>query len=133
MEIPAGVKTYELTSSIMWFDENGILFSCPKPEVPPVLTMEEIKKEMDKFRKITGGKKVCLVSESNPKSPAPAKEQRDFIASEINSVVKAMAIITTSPVSRMIVNLFFGLKPPPYPAKLFTDQKEAVQWIKQYV
>lgn len=46
MEILAGVKTYELTSSLMWFDENGILFSCPKPEVPPVRTTEEIKKEM---------------------------------------------------------------------------------------
>jgi hypothetical protein len=117
----------------MWFDESGILFSVPKPGVPPDLTREQIIKEMDKFREITGGKKVCIVSEANPNSKPPSKEERDFIAEQINSVVKAMAIVSTSPVARMIANLFFGLKPPPYPTKMFTDKNEAVEWIKKYL
>jgi hypothetical protein len=133
MEIPKNAKTYELKSSIMWFDDLGILYSVPKPGVPPDLTHEEIKLEMDKFRAFTGNKKVCMVSESNPNSKPPSKEDRDLIASEINTVAKAIAIITTSPVSRMIANLFFGLKPPPYPTKMFTNEKDAVEWIKQYL
>lgn len=133
MEIPAGVKTHELTDSIIWFDEHGILYSSPKEGSPKILTIEEIRDEMVKFRKIIGNEKVCIVSESNPKATAPPKEHRDFIAAEINSVTKAMAIITTSPVSRMIVNLFFGLKPPPYPAKLFSNKNDAVEWIKQHL
>ncbi|MGZ4042766.1 MAG: DUF7793 family protein, partial [Bacteroidia bacterium] len=114
MEIPEGAKTYELSSSIIWF-EDGILFSNPKPGVPPVLTMEEINEEMKVFRSIAGNKKMCLVAESSPKSPPPPKDQRDFIAEQITSITKAMALVTTSPVSKMIANLFFGLKPPPYP------------------
>lgn len=133
MEIPTGVKTLELSSSIVWFDENGILFSSPKPGIPPKLNMDEVAKEMEIFRKFTNNQKVCLVIESDPKAPAPAKEERDFIAEQINSITRAMAIVTTSPVSRMIANLFFGFKPPPYPVKMFGNKDEAVAWIKQYL
>lgn len=133
MEIPKNVKTYEMTSSIMWFDENGILFSVPKPGVPPDMDRDMIAKEMDKLREIIGDKKVCIVSEANPNSKPPSKQERDFIADQINSVTKAFAIVSNSPVARMIANLFFGLKPPPYPTKMFTDEKEAVEWIKKYL
>jgi hypothetical protein len=132
MEIPKNVKTYDMTSSIMWFDEQGILYSVPKPGVPPDMTAEQIKAEMEKFRQFAGNGKVCMVVESNSQSKPPSKEERDLIATEINSIAKAMAIITTSPVSRMIANLFFGLKPPPYPAKMFSNEKDAVEWIKQF-
>jgi hypothetical protein len=132
MEIPENVKTYEMTSSIMWF-EDGILYSAPKPGIPPDLTLAQIDEEMKKFKEITGNKKVCIVSEANPNSKPPKKEERDYIANVINEVAQAMAIVTTSPVARMIANLFFGLKPPPYPTKMFTNKEEATQWIKQYV
>lgn len=132
MEIPKNVITYDMTSSTIWFDELGILYSAPKPGVTPDMTLEQIKAEMEKLRDITGNKKVCMVVESHPRSKPPSKEERDLIATDINNVAKAMAVITTSPVSRMIANLFFGLKPPPYPAKMFSNEKEAVEWIRQF-
>ncbi len=132
MEIPENVKTYTMSSSTIWFDEEGILFSVPKPGKPPELSKEEILKELDQFKEIVGHKKVCMVSEANPESRPPTKSERDFIAEQINGIVKAMAIITTSPLSRMIANLFFGLKPPPYPAKMFSNEKDAVEWIRQH-
>src|SRR4051812_7561355 len=118
MEIPKGVKTYEMTSSIMWIDEEGILFSVPKPGPPPEFNMDEINKELEKFRDIVGNKKICMVSEANPNARPPTKSERDMAANLINDIAKAMAIVTTSPVARMIANLFFGLKPPTYPAKM---------------
>ncbi|MCE3260355.1 MAG: hypothetical protein K0S12_1996 [Bacteroidetes bacterium] len=133
MQIPANVKTLELSSSILWLDEDRILHSVPKPGVvPPQSSTEEIKQEMDKLRAFIGPDKVCMLLESNPNSQPPKREMREFIASEIESVTKAMAIITTSPVSKMIANLFFGLRPSSYPVKMFTDEKEARKWILQY-
>jgi len=133
MEIPKNTKTYKLSSSTCWFDDNGILFSVPDAGTPKDLTMEEILKEMERFREIIGNKKVCMVAESNHQSRPPTRSERDFIAEQINSVTKAMAIITTSPLSRMVANLFFSLKPPSYPAKMFSNEKDATEWIKQYV
>jgi hypothetical protein len=132
MEIPKDAKTYGLTSSTLWFNDEGILFSKPLPGTPPELSKEEILKEMKKFKEITGNKKVCMISEANPNSRPPTKAERDFIAEQINEVAKAMAIVTTSPVARMIANLFFGLKPPPYPAKMFSNEKDALEWIRQF-
>jgi hypothetical protein len=133
MDIPKNVTTHEMSTSIIWFDELGILYSIPKPGAPPDLNQEEIMREIQRFHEITGNKKVCMIAESNSSARPPNKEERDFIAKQMSELTKAMAIITNSPVTRMVVNLFFALKPPDYPAKMFTNEKDAKEWIKQYL
>jgi hypothetical protein len=44
-----------------------------------------------------------------------------------------MAVITSSPITKMLVNLFFGFKPPAYPLKMFLTEKDATNWVKQYL
>jgi hypothetical protein len=133
IRIPNDVKIHELRDSIVWFDKDGVLYSVPKDQAAEVLSMEEIESEMKNFREITGGKKVCMIAESNNRAASPPKDQRDFIADQINSVTKAMAIISSSPLSRMAANLFFSFKPPTYPFKMFSNEKDAKEWIKQYI
>jgi hypothetical protein len=117
----------------MWFDEDGILYSVPKPNAPQPQTKEEALLQMDEFRKIINNKRTCMITISESTAPPPKKEDRDWIAKELDSVVKAMAIITVSPLSRMVANLFFGLKPPAYPVKFFSNREDAKDWIKQYL
>lgn len=133
MEPPKNIQTIDFATSIMWFDEDGILYSVPKPGAVHAKTREESQKQMDEFRKVAGGKKRCMILQTDHSAPPPKKEDRDWAAKELNSVTKAMAIISTSPLSRMIANLFFGLKPPSYPFKFFSNEIEAKQWIKQYL
>ncbi len=134
LQIPDNIKTHQLTNSTVWFDEEGILYSQPNDVPDPDLTDEEIMREMEKFRAITGNKKVCMIAEAHPKGgKPPKKEQRALIAKEISSVTKAMAIITTSSLSRMIINLFFGFRPPDYPVKMFKSEAEAKEWIRKYL
>lgn len=133
IQIPNDRKLIEWPTSTMWFDDDGVLYSVPKPGADPEYSREELASTMDKFRKITGGKKVCMILETNSSSPPPDRENREWIANELNSVTKAMAIIATSPLSRMIANIFFALKPPGYPAKFFANEKDAKEWIRQYL
>lgn len=134
MEIPKDIKTIDWETSIIWFDEDGVMYSKPKPgTVEPELTREDTLKRMEEFRKLIGHKKICMILETNANSKPPKKEDRDFIAVQLNSVAKAMGVISSSPLSRMIANLFFGLKPPEYPVKFFSNEKEAKEWIKQYL
>ncbi|HWY10437.1 MAG TPA: hypothetical protein VN026_03875 [Bacteroidia bacterium] len=130
---PKNVKIIEFPTSTMWFDEDGVLYSVPKSGAQHVQTREESQKQMDEFRKITGGKKTCMILETDSSAPPPKKEDRDWIAQELDSVTKAMGIISTSPLGRMLANLFFGFKPPAYPVKFFSNQVEAKEWIKQYL
>lgn len=134
MKIPTGVKTFEQPTSILWFDDDGVMYSKPKADVPePELSREETLKQMDAIKEFIGYKKVCMILETNSNSKPPKKEDRDFIADQLNEITRAMGIISSSPLSRMVANLFFGLKPPPYPVKFFSNEKEAKEWIKQYL
>jgi hypothetical protein len=134
MEIPTDVKLIDFNTSTIWFDEDGIMFSSPKPGMASQeVNKEEILEQMKKLKEIIGYKKVCMVLETNNNSRPPEKENRDLIAEQLAEVTKAMAIISTSPLSRMIANLFFGLKPPPYPVKFVANQTEAKEWIKKHL
>jgi hypothetical protein len=134
MEIPNNIKIIDWQTSFIWFDEDGVMYSKPKPgAIEPELSREETLKQMEDFKKIMGNQKRCMILETNANSKAPKKEDRDFIAEQLNQIAKAMGIISSSPLSRMIANLFFGLKPPPYPVKFFSNEKEAKEWIKQYL
>ena len=97
----------------------------PKPGPLSKLSKEDIEKEMEKFIA------MCIASEANPSLKPPSREERDWISELINPIVKAITVVSTSPKARMIANIFFGLKPPPYPAKMFSNEEE-VEWIKQF-
>ncbi len=130
MKPPKNANVIDFPTSIMWWDENGILCSIAK-KVPPQ-TLEEAKKLMEEFKKITGGKKVCLLSDSTDSPPAN-KEMRDYAAEVIPEIAKAVAIISRSAVGKMAANLFFSIKKQPYPIKMFDDENEAKEWLKQYL
>ncbi len=40
-------------------------------------------------------------------------------------MIKAMDLISNSAAGRMIANLFFGLKPPSFPTKMFNNESVA--------
>jgi hypothetical protein len=130
MEIPKNVKAIEFPTSTMWFDENGILCSISK-KAPPQ-SIEESKKGMEEFYKIFGNEKHCMLIDITNASPTN-KEARDYAATELPKVVKAIAMISNSALGRMLANLFFGLKPPPYPAKMFSNETKAKEWLKTYL
>lgn len=127
---PENAKIIEFPTSTMWFDESGILCSIAKKV--PAQTVEQAKETMVEFRKLTGGKKICLLSDSTDSPPAN-KELRDYAAEVIPEIAKAVAIISRSAVGKMAANLFFSIKKQPYPVKMFNDEAEAKEWLKQYL
>ncbi len=130
MEPQKNAKVIEMPTSTMWFDESGILCSVSKKA--PQQTLEEAKKSMDELRKVTGGKRVCLLAD-NTNSVPPNKEMRDYAAEVIPEIAKAIAIISRSALGKMAANLFFAIKKQPYPIKMFNDETEAKEWLKQYL
>ena len=132
MDIPKDVKTYDMPSSTIWI-KDGIVYSTPKPNLSHEIGAEQMKSGMVKFKEVVGDEKICLVVEINPRTKSASKQERDIVAAEIANITKAMALITSSPVTKMIANLFFGFKPPPYHVKMFMNEQDATNWIKQYL
>jgi hypothetical protein len=130
-EIPVDRPVLETTTSYLWMAEEDIYFSVPRPGAPEKTSDKEIKEDIRKFREFVGGRKVCLLIQSGPARSLPSKEQRELIQKELNALLIALAIITTSSLGQLTANIFFALKPAVYPVKMFTEVDEAIEWIKR--
>lgn len=130
MEPPKNIEVFEWETSRFWFDEKGILCSISKKVKPQ--SLEETKMIVNDFRKLIGDRKVCLLLDVTNSSEA-SKEVRDYAAVEFPKFVKAMALISKSALGKMLGNLFFSVKSQPYPSKIFNDEKEAKEWLQQYL
>jgi microsomal dipeptidase-like Zn-dependent dipeptidase len=130
MQPPKDAQVIDWDTSLIWFDEDGVLCSVSKKA--PKQTLEQVKKQLEDFRKIIGDKKVCLMIDVTNTTES-TKEVRDFAAKEFPKFVKAIAMISSSALGKMLANLFFTVKSQPYPVKMFNDEKEAKEWLKQYL
>jgi hypothetical protein len=129
MEQPKNVKLFEGELATFWFDETGILYANSNSITR---TLEIQKRNYDFIREITGNKKVCIITDTTSSSPLD-KEMRNYVEKEITTVFKAMAIVSHSPLGKMIANSFLMLQTPSIPIKFFTDETEAKNWLINYL
>ena len=124
------ISLVEMPGSTIWLDKSGIVYAITKKHPPQ--TIEQAKASLAEFRRHIGPEKVCLlidVTHSNETMP----EVRDYVAQEFPKIVKAIAMVSGSALGKMVANLFFNLKSQPYPVKMFSDEREAKAWLKQYL
>jgi len=128
IKLPAGKQIFEGEIATYWLDD-GILVSLSKS---PKRTIANITENIALVKRITNNKKIpLLIYLSN--SPIPDKETREFVTRQLPNVYTAMAMVSKPGLAKFIVNFLFKLKPPPIPMKNFTDDKEAKEWLKQYL
>jgi len=61
------------------------------------------------------------------------KEARDYFATEeATEGVLAGAVMINSIVQATLMNFFLRVSQPNIPTKIFTDEKKAIDWLKQY-
>lgn len=130
MHPPADTEVLEFPTSTVWFEKDGIL--CAKSKKSGPLSMEETKKVIADFKNFLGGRKVCMLIDTTY-SNAGSKELREFAADEFPKFTRALAFVSGSPLGKMVANIFFSLKKQPYPVRMFTDEKAAHEWLRQYL
>lgn len=112
-----------------WLSPEGILYSYSKP---PKRTVELIRRNVELVKKITHNKPVPLLIYLCD-SPVPDKETRKFSTEQLPVIYKAMAMVSKPGLSQLIMNILFKLKKPPIPIKSFTSDKEAKDWLMNFV
>lgn len=129
MTIPENIECIKGEIADYWYGKDGILYSFSKS---PKRTIQNITDNVALVKKITGGKKVpLLIYLSN--SPVPDKATQAFARQQLAEVYKAVAMISETGLSKLIMNALFKFNPPPVPIKSFSDEKEAKKWLKQYI
>jgi hypothetical protein len=131
LTVPLGVKTYELPTSVIWVEPSGIVCSIAKKRQRPQ-TVEEVRQVIDMYKSIVGEKPRCLLADVTHSS-ATSREVREYAATELPKLIKAVAMVSESVVGKMMANIFFSLKHQPYPVKMFNDETEAREWLIKYL
>ena len=126
MDIPNNVQVHEHNLATFWLDENGFLNVISKTATRTVATMTDY---FTAVKKVTGNKKVFVISDVTTASPLD-KTTRAFVNEEMKKNYHALALVSHSPVGRMIGNIVFTLSTPALPIKIFSNEKEARDWLK---
>ncbi|HTL81633.1 MAG TPA: STAS/SEC14 domain-containing protein [Bacteroidia bacterium] len=109
--------------------EDGILYSYSKSVKR---TVENISRNVELVKKITGNKKVPLLIYLSD-SPVPDKATRKFSTEKLPEIYSAMAMVSKPGLSKLIMNILFRFTSPLIPMKSFTSDVEARVWLKQFV
>jgi hypothetical protein len=131
MHTPATPVVYETVLLKCWFDENGILQSISKPAERSIANYNhlfELYKQLSK----NGTQKFCTLGNIS-KTQELHKEVREYIATQLPLYVKAMALVSETPMGKTIGKIFTAVHENPYPTAIFDDRNEAQKWLEQFL
>jgi hypothetical protein len=114
-------------SLCFWEEQNIICYVYKKP----VLDLEMAKLAMSSRLRVTNNSPCVLLTDlTNVKSTT--KEARAYyIANNTKDLVKAVALITPSILTKIMATFFINFDKPGIPVKMFTSREKAIEWLKE--
>lgn len=130
MNSPQLLNETELRAYWTWMGEDGIARSVVKPGAEINLD-DAIANSMAVNALFQGVKFPLLVNSCKVKSMS--REARKYLSVNDRSThVTAFAVVVGSNLSKIIVNFFFQFNKASVPAKMFTDEREAIKWLENF-
>lgn len=124
-------KLIEVSKFYTWMGDDGIARTVVKPQAE--ISLSDAKENTRAIEELYEGEKFPLLIDTRPLKYI-SKEARDhFSIKDRPTVLNSFALLIGSPLSRIIGNFFMGLNKPSIPMRLFTSEKEAIKWLKQFV
>ncbi|MFL5753061.1 MAG: STAS/SEC14 domain-containing protein [Bacteroidia bacterium] len=121
------IKTYETALGKYWLDGEILHFQAGNAP----RTIPHVKENFGTIRRAMNNKKVCLLADLSDISPLE-KDTRDYIVREVQQTYSAVAFVSDSHLGNVIAKMFLMLKEPGFPGRKFSDEKEAIAWLKQF-
>lgn len=123
-------KVFSGKTAEMHLDDDGIVRI--KVHENAEIDVEDIKHDFKLLKELAQNKPVLKLVDSRTICTI-TPEGRAFAASlEIPENTIARAIIINSLAARITVNFFINFNRPKSPVKLFTCEKEALNWLKSF-
>lgn len=108
-------------------DPRGFIITRVAPLAE--INLDHAKENTLKVRELSGDVVYPILVDMR-KIRSISKEARDhFAMRDRKPGVVAIAMLVSSPLSRIIGNFFLGLNLPAVPTRMFTDREQAERWI----
>lgn len=110
---------------------DGIMYVRISPEKDESVVLA--KQMVEKMGVMVNYKAVPLLAR-HEEFALPGKENRDYWAKkESCPYSKADAFMINSTAMKIISNIYLKINKPERPTKMFTDEREAIQWLKGFL
>lgn len=125
---PICMMIKEAILSTMWmgYGEDGILRVRMVEDA--VFDLEDAKLQFNTIRRLVGEKRVPVLLDAR-KPFTTTKDAHEYLAQQSGHRI-ATAVITTNMISKTIINTYITVFRPASPYKMFTDETEALEWLK---
>jgi hypothetical protein len=115
----------------VWVGEDGIARIIHEPNCD--VTLADAQETMAAYEKVNQGKRLPLFIDTMTMRSLSREARHYYASEEAAAVASAAAIIIGSPVSRVLGNFYLGLSNPHLPSRLFTDEDEALAWLRGFL
>lgn len=115
----------------VWVGEDGICRIVHEPNAD--VTLEDAQQTMAAYNKVRGGKRLPLFIDTKTQRSFSREARKYYASEEAAAAASAAAIIVGTPVSRVLGNFYLGVSNPHLPSRIFTDEDEALAWLKGYL
>jgi hypothetical protein len=116
--------------SEIWLDEADMIWIRPRNGI--VMDVEEAKKCFQVYRELGCYEKKKLQIVDAREDFVMNKEIKEFIAMNGPDCFSASAIISDNLPTILLVNFFIFFSPQTVPLKLFREEKDGLEWLKQF-
>jgi len=128
---PVKINYRTTRTAELWSDEEDIAWLAffPEAELEEEDAVEIVRRAAETF---VGERYVVLADIRNLKSIS--NEARQYFAGrQSEELHNALAILVGSTATRLIANFFINFHKPGRPTRVFTDERKAVKWLKQFL
>ncbi len=111
----------------MWLRQDGVVHLVWAPQVATGL--EDAIAAIDAMAKLTDGRRSPLLVDTHDSGPQDRPARMEFVRR--GDLVSAVALIVSTPLSRMMGNFFLTVTNPMAPTQLFDDEASALAWLNE--
>lgn len=118
-----------------WIDGDNIIRVKVHPDA--VVGLEDAEEHIEVGRMLAAGREYTLLLLDISGIRSITREARVHYSRQDQTpgravVNRAIAILVSSPLTRVIANFFVGLNRPRTPLRLFTSEERAVAWLRSF-
>ena len=121
----------ETRTAKFWFDNNGILHV--EHLAAPDRGISDIEENISAIIDLWQGTPLRVLADIRAVYTTTREERHLYTNNEvIKNQIGVIALLVSSPISRVIGSMLLGINMLPMPAKLFTSEKDALEWLKGF-
>jgi hypothetical protein len=115
----------------IWLSEDGILHVDVDGGVAQDLATA--RTDIAEGARLVGSRKVPVLVDVRRVKSVSREAREHYSGDAVALFTSALAILIESPLSKMLGNFFMGFNKARFPRRLFTDEAEALSWLRGFL